>query len=997
MMRQLVALIALTAVLLAACTGASSGTTSVVEAIPTSTVGASEEPPLHLMLMWHQHQPFYPKDADGVYTRPWVRVHATKDYWDMAAMLEDHPGITATFNLTPVLLVQLEDLANGAKDIYWVVSEIAAEQLSDEDRLFIAERFFDVNPKIIARFPRFQELADERAAAGAAVVASAWSPEDFRDLQVLFNLAWTDPRFLAEEPLRSLVSKGGGYTESDKDVIFTEHLRIIRDVIPLHARLWEAGRIEVTTTPLAHPILPLVADTNLALAGDPSAQLPTNRFREIADGDQHVGRGLDTAERLLGSRPTGMWPGEGAVAQDVMNLFSKNGVRWTATGEDVLAQTLDIGSFERSANDTVVAAETLYRPYSVQVNQRAPVAMFFRDIRLSDQIGFEYSGLSADQAVDDFMTRLRSIYDSLDIEAGLDSGKPHVVSVIMDGENAWEHYDNDGIDFLDILYRRLADTPWVTTTTPSSYLDTNGEPEPLRDIFPASWFQPNYATWIGEEEEADAWDYLYKTRQDLRRAEQSGDFPQTTLDAALEAMLFAEGSDWFWWYGSDQDSGNDGYFDTAFRELLGQVYDALGLVRPAFVSVPIIPQTPVVADRTTADLISIEVDGVAEAAWDDAGTYQEARLRWVFDKENLYLRYDGDPDSVTELYIGAPQGAKSSTSYDGSVLGFGATLVLVSHDGDVLACNPILQFEPDRCVVVESARGEIFELALPLTQLGALEAGNIVLAKTLVADVLLPDAGPMAFQVPDISDVEVFVDVVDPVGDDFGPGSYTYPTDAVFGPGSFDLVAFRAGTEGDDVVFTFEVAAPIGNPWGSPNGLSVQTFDVYVDTDPGEGTGNRQLLDGRNASLDETLGWEYGLTVEGWQPALYVVSSDGSIEQTEPSMSVAVFGDQGKVVVRLPRSLFREGDLTSWGYAVAILSQEGFPSPGVRRVRDINPRAEQWRGGGAPDDINHTRIYDFIGPGGSEAMLASYPSVTSGSIDDLEPDDFAHIPVVGTS
>jgi hypothetical protein len=352
---------------------------------------------------------------------------------------------------------------------------------------------------------------------------------------------------------------------------------------------------------------------------------------------------------------------------------------------------------------------------------------------------------------------------------------------------------------------------------------------------------------------------------------------------------------------------------------------------------------------------------------------------------------------VTELYIGAPQGAKSSTSYDGSVLGFGATLVLVSHDGDVLACNPILQFEPDRCVVVESARGEIFELALPLTQLGALEAANIVLAKTLVADVLLPDAGPMAFQVPDISDVEVFVDVVDPVGDDFGPGSYTYPTDAVFGPGSFDLVAFRAGTEGDDVVFTFEVAAPIGNPWGSPNGLSVQTFDVYVDTDPGEGTGNRQLLDGRNASLDETLGWEYGLTVEGWQPALYVVSSDGSIEQTEPSMSVAVFGDQGKVVVRLPRSLFREGDLTSWGYAVAILSQEGFPSPGVRRVRDINPRAEQWRGGGAPDDINHTRIYDFIGPGGSEAMLASYPSVTSGSIDDLEPDDFAHIPVVGTS
>jgi hypothetical protein len=327
------------------------------------------------------------------------------------------------------------------------------------------------------------------------------------------------------------------------------------------------------------------------------------------------------------------------------------------------------------------------------------------------------------------------------------------------------------------------------------------------------------------------------------------------------------------------------------------------------------------------------------------------------------------------------------------VLGFGATHVIVAtHDGARL-CNPLLDYEPDRCDPLPTGEGGTLEVAIPLDSLGALQAGNVILAKAQAADELLPEAGPLAFQVPDISDVQVFLDVEDPVGDDFGPGAYTYPTDAVFGEGSYDLTRFQAGTEGDDVVFAFEVAAPIANPWGSPSGLSIQTFDLYVDTDPGDGTGERLLIDGRNAALTGSFGWEYGLTVEGWQPALYVVS-DGSIEETEPSMSVAVFGDQGKVVVRVARSLFGEGEPSEWSYAVAVLSQEGFPSPGVRRVRDVNPTAEQWSGGGAPDDINHTRIYDVMGPGGSEAALGTYVGVTSGSIDDLGPDDFGQIPMV---
>jgi alpha-amylase/alpha-mannosidase (GH57 family) len=995
MRRALLGLVVLVAGLGACTEGGTVPTTTTSVSTETSQPGA-DDAPLYLMLMWHQHQPLYPKDGDGVITRPWVRVHATKDYLDMVAMFDDHPDVTATFNLTPALLVQLEELSSGAKDAYWVASEIPADELTNEEKTFIASRFFDVNPKIVARFPRLQELADERARSGVDGVVATWSAGEFRDLQVLFNLAWTDPDYLAAEPLATLVAKGRDFEEGDKAVVFEEHLRIIREVIPAHSRLWDEGRIEITTTPLAHPILPLLADSALALVGDPAAVMPRDRLREVADADLQIGLGLETAGRLLGQTPQGMWPGEGAVAQEVMNLFSKNEVSWLATGEDVLAQTLELGSFERNTNDTVLDAETLYRPYSVRVNQREPVAMFFRDNRLSDMVGFEYSGMDGGVAARDFMSRLAAIYESVDTVGATESGNPVVVSVILDGENAWEHYDNDGKEFLHSLYEELARADWVETITPSRYLERFGEPAELTDVYPASWFQPNFATWIGEDEEATAWDYLTRVRQDLRRAEQSGTVTDDDLSAALEAMLFAEGSDWFWWYGADQDSGDDGYFDTAFRELLGQVYDAIGTERPEFLAVPIIPQVAVDPERTPDDLLTIDVDGTVEPAWDGAGVYEAADLRWAFDKTSLYLLYLGEESEVGSVYLGAPQGAKTPTDVTGEVLGFGATqVVLMESDGPML-CRPILDRSLQECPSLQWGQGDgVIEIAVPLEELGAIEPGDVLYAKAEVADQLLPASGPMAFQIPDISDVEVLLSVSDPTGDDHGPGTYTYPTDSVFVPGSFDLTSFSVGSEGEDVVFDFEVASPIGNPWGSPSGLSLQTFDVYVDVDPGEATGARLALPGRNAALEPGHGWEYGLTIEGWYPALYTATNDGAIEETEPSLAVSVFADKGRVVVRLPASLMGGGDPAEWGFSVALLSQEGFPSSGVRRVRDVAPVAAQWVGGGAANDLSHTRIIDVAWPeeGTQETWLADYRSTSTG-IDELAPDDFAQLPLL---
>ena len=965
--------ISVAALMLLACTRdtAPTPTSASTTTSPPAVRAARPDPHFYLNLIWHQHQPRYPLLEDGTVSRPWVRVHATKDYYDMAALASEYPNVTVTFNLTPILLLQLEEIANGARDAYWALTEVPAAELTEEQAAFVESRFFDVNPQVIARFPRFQELAENRA--------GGLTTEELRDLQVLFNLAWTDPGFLAEEPLSSLVSKGEGFSEDDKAVVMAEHLRIVSEVIPLHAELWQEGRIEVITTPLAHPILPLISDSSLATVGDPAALMPASRFQEIPDADQQVIRGLDEAERLLGRRPVGMWPGEGSVAQLVMSLFSKNGVEWVATGEEVLAKTLEIGSFTRDESDLVEQGDLLYRPWSAQLNRNDPVPMFFRDGLLSDLIGFEYSGTEAGAAADDFMSRLRDIRNSLDVEGAFEIGRPFVVSVILDGENAWESYPNDGIDFLRALYQRINDSDWVSTITPTAYLKRFPETEPLGEVWPGAWFQPNFATWIGEEEEATAWDYLHRVREDLADEQDNPGY-----EDAYTQMLFAEGSDWFWWYGSDQESGDDGYFDSAYRDLLGTVYDALGLERPPFIAVPIIPETPS-AVLGTSELTTIAIDGVFDD-WGEAPPGQV--LTPAFDQANLYLRYSGSRPA--RIYLGMPRGEKAATTAEGIPLGFGATHV-VALDAECGAGPVLSEFSPVECAV----EGESVEVAIPLASLGALEPGDLILTKIDDGSSARHPAeeGPIALQVPDISRVQVFLDVTDPLGDDHGPGTYTYPSDAVFTEGSYDIERFTVGTEGDQLVLAFDLVAPIQNPWGSPRNFSIQTFDIYIDTDPGDDNGERALIDGRNASVAEGSGWEYAITVEGWEPAIYRAGAEGTVEETRPSFDVAVFGDQGRVVIRIPLALLGEGDPSTWGYGAAVLSQEGFPSQGVRRVRDVERVGQQFRLGGAPGDANHTRIIDvaWAEDGAQEELLSAYRGAAS--LEGLGPDDFGTLPM----
>ena len=553
--------------------------TSLVDNMPQSTpvtvsieenVDTHEKPELYVMLMWHQHQPYYPKDNNGNFSKPWVRLHATKDYLDMVEMVQQFEELKVTFNLTPTLMNQLNELSNGSKDIYWIHTEVKGRELTELQKKFIRDRFFDINSRIINSYPRYIELRNLRQ------YSEQWTTQDYIDLQVLFNLGWTDPKYLSSEPLNKIIEKGSNFSEEDKKIILEIHKEIIDKVIPEHLNAYNNNHIELTTTPFAHPILPLIHNSDLGKIGDTTSDFPKNNFSFQDDAVVHVKKSKDIFFENFGFYPNGMWPAEGAVAQEVLHYFNNEDISWIATGQNPLEKSLDI-RIQRWVGGVASKPELLYRPWKTVLSNGDTVPVFFRDNYLSDKM-FGYSEKRTDISVEEFENTILKLREKT---ADLDFIP--VVSIIADGENFWENYSNDGIDFLNGMYEVLTKYDWLETVTPTDYLQMYGDSiETIDELYPASWFQPNFGTWIGEADENQAWDYLYQTRIDFEEAKQSGNFTDEQIEQAYEYLLLAEGSDWFWWYGDDQDSSVDEYFDKAFRTLLSNVYIELNIEIPKF-------------------------------------------------------------------------------------------------------------------------------------------------------------------------------------------------------------------------------------------------------------------------------------------------------------------------------------------------------------------------------------------------------------------------------
>lgn len=1014
--------------LMAACVPQTDIEEKATEMPPTATspvvktqIEPIEEDVLYLNLIWHQHQPLYYKNDEGVYTRPWVRVHATKDYYDMVSILEQYPDVHITYNLTPVLIKQLEDFVNNdAIDLYWKYSLTPASELTNDEKDFILRRFFDANwDNIIARFPRYQELLNKRGGASDEEIQKAisdFSNEDFRDLQIWFNLAWIDPDFLEKEPLSVLLQKQRNFSEEDKTILFAEIKKIMGEVIPIHEKLQNEGQIEVITTPYAHPILPLLVDSNIAQVGNPSANMPT-QFSFAQDAISHLSKSREIYFENFGQEPKGLWPGEGSVAQLIVPHVINAGYEWMASGEPVLAKSLGIDSFTRDGEETVDEVDLLYRPYYVKNRSGEKLAVFFRDGTISDKVGFTYSGMSGTAAANDLIGRLENIREK--IKANNLEG-PHIVSIIVDGENAWEYYENDGKEFFHALYQALSESKTIKTITPSEYLEMYPEQREIDDLFPGAWFSPNYDTWIGEAEENQAWEYLRQTREVLAQYDISKQksINEDVLAEAQDYMYLAEGSDWFWWYGADQDSGQDTYFDEGFRALLKKVYETIEEPVPAFVNVPIIQDTPISADKSPEGLTTPTIDGLLEEGeWNAAGRFTGNadamidQLQYTYDQKYLYFLLDASQfseNSKVAIYMKTIKGDFLGTAFTNSeggntrLLGINATHLYEWENGTVSYYMPTQggwRLQDEHQAIAE--KNSVLEFGIPIADLGELAAGDEIQFIVVEEDtqIRIPEDGPGQIIIPDLGLSTLVLEVNDPEGDDFGPGTYTYPTDSVFSPQVYDIKSFVVSYDENYLIFKVDFFGAVPNPWGSPNNLAIQTIDVYIDTDPGAQTGARALLPGRNLSLSPDDGWDFAVWAEGWTPQILKPDPEtlAPIEVSDVEYKIIVDSAGRSVTIRVAKTLFDSSNYEEWGFAAMVMGQEGYPATGVWRIRDVNPVAEQWRFGGAGNTTNHTRVIDLAWPEGetiSQAEMLSDFAPLSESLDKLTPDDFATIDLI---
>lgn len=523
-------------------------------------------PPLGVALLWHQHQPRYPKlPGRQVFRQPWVRLHAAKDYVDMAERVAAVPGMKATVNLTPILLEQLLELEAGATDRHAELSGLALAEAAPAVQAEALRELGQASGPMLARWPRLAALR--------ALPPAALSPQDWVDLQALANLAWTDPWHVRRAPgLQALLAKGQGYTRAEVDWLLALHRRLVAEVIPVHRRLQEAGVLELSTTPYHHPILPMLLDSEAMAEALPEAPRPRPPLRAPADARWQVQEAVKLHRRLFGQPPLGMWPAEGSVSQATLPLFQEAGLRWVASDEGVLAASL--GQPLRGPGDRLLRPDLLDASHRVGEGPE----LFFRDRALSDFIGFEAMKQPGARAAS-------ALLDALVARARAPRAEGGVLSLILDGENAWEHYEGDGEAFLSALYAGLVAHPELHPVRPSEWVEA-GRAKALPRLAAGSWIQASFATWAGEPDENAAWEALGQARAALLAEQARRPTGDPGLAEAWQALLSAEGSDWFWWYGQDQDSGQDARFDEAYRGLLAQVHEALGQAPPPALALP---------------------------------------------------------------------------------------------------------------------------------------------------------------------------------------------------------------------------------------------------------------------------------------------------------------------------------------------------------------------------------------------------------------------------
>jgi alpha-amylase/alpha-mannosidase (GH57 family) len=715
---------------------------------------------VRVAFVWHMHQPSYRDPVDGSFVLPWVRLHALKDYLGMVELVEETPDVHVTFNLVPSLVDQIEAYVGGsAREHLQEVSLKPAEELDEDERVFALRNLFMVSPQLITPFARMKELLEKRGPrndeASLRAVAARFTAEEMRDLQLLSKLAWFDLNWREkDEVVRGLAGKGRGYSEEDKSRLAEREAALLAAVIPAYRRAAERGQVELSASPYYHPILPLLCDTDAHREAHPQATVP-RRYRHPEDAAYQIRRAMERHAQVFGAPPAGMWPSEGSVSEDAVREMARAGLKWTASDEGVLQRSVNEG-LHRDSRGTAYPLELIYRPW-LRRTEAGEISLVFRDRALSDLIGFSYSAFDPERAATDLLERLRRIgerWRSANIE-----GDP-VVAIILDGENAWEHFADGGRRFLRDVYRGLASDARLAALTVSEALEGTARRE-LPRVFAGSWIHADFSVWIGHADDRRAWELLGDLRDDLVKAE--GRVPPEALGKAWELYRAACGSDWCWWYGEDHSSENDLEFDSLFRRHLRVAYETIGVPVPPALDETIITarRLEVHQSRPTAEVQPVLDGEMTAEEWLGAGVYRVPLLgamhrglegvrsvRFGIGGDRLYLLVEATvpvrdllvPAEIAFSFRGPKPSRYRVRRRDG-----GVTVRREERGSGDWSMTP---------TQAQAAAGEVLEVAIPIAEL-APDADATVQFRVLVLQggaemERHPEAGPIALGLQEV-------------------------------------------------------------------------------------------------------------------------------------------------------------------------------------------------------------------------------------------------------
>lgn len=587
---------------------------------------------LNLSFFWHMHQPDY-RGSDGVMRMPWVFLHAIKDYYEMPWLLSEYPGLKATFNLSASLIEQLQLYGEPQKfDYFLSLWALHPSVLDHSQREWVIKLMSAMQFETMVRpIERYAELYYRHSFSDAELI----------DLEVVFILAWCG-NYLRQhnEEVKRLLGQKRGYTQEDKANLLTELSGFVTEILPFYASLQYKGSISVSTTPYFHPILPLLIDMQNAKRANETTILPEGAYSLIDDAYEHVRLSINLYERTFGCRPSGLWPAEGAVDEKSVGIYKAEGIKWIATDEAILYRSLQ--------NDDPALR---YKPYRFN-----DVMIGFRDHLLSDLIGFEYRHRSGKDASRHFMDQLHHI--------AIKHDNPNVF-VIVDGENAWEFYPNNGLEFFQGLYGALNEAAWCHTMTMDEVSEQKGTPV-LKHLHPGSWIHGTFDTWAGHSEKNRAWELIFQTRHEIERYEKG--LSDEVKREIQYHLLASECSDWFWWYGEDHNSDFAHEFDALFRAHLIDIYKLLGLSIPYPLLIPISSsESKKPAWIKPCNMISPQINGEKSTffEWMGCGSVDEKKMfgtmdkvrgpiniiYYGFDADTIYVAFEGNIEGIEDISI----------------------------------------------------------------------------------------------------------------------------------------------------------------------------------------------------------------------------------------------------------------------------------------------------------------------------------------------------------